>query len=213
MLQVEQRCPNHPDWLVVTWRAAGGFGENRNNEEIAKLAEYDLRIEWDQCREGCKAVKDPTTLRVGCEAKRQRLAAQAEQRATAAEAKKQRAAHREADKEASAARKEAKSAEKERARLLRAEQTRAPRERGVYTGDRSGQHPRFLDRMPAAARRKPPSAEFGVPIYLSGKKAAWQEPGGALSPTSNPYSPLSPTNHTAMRIASTCPASPRRLRR
>ena len=70
MLQVEQRCPNHPDWLVVTWRAAGGFGENRNNEEIAKLAEYDLRIEWDLCREGCKAVKDPTTLRKGCEAKR-----------------------------------------------------------------------------------------------------------------------------------------------
>ena len=116
--------------------------------------------------------------------------------------------------EASAAAAAERRVEKERKRLLRAEQTRAPRDvRTAYTGDRSGQHPRFLDRMPAAARRKPPSAEFGVPIYLSGKKAAWQEPGGALSPTSNPYLPLSPTNHTAMHTASTCPASPRRLRR
>ena len=82
----------------------------------------------------------------------------------------------------------------------------------MYTGDRSGQKPRFLDRMPAAARHKPPSAEFGVPIYLGGKKAAWQEPNGALSPTPGPgsartpttlYLRLTPTNHTAPHTSST----------
>ena len=64
VLQVERRCSNEPDWLAVKWRAAGGHSENKNNEEIAKLAEYDLRIEWDQCR-GCKAAQNPTRLRKG----------------------------------------------------------------------------------------------------------------------------------------------------
>jgi hypothetical protein len=95
--------------------------------------------------------------------------------------------------------------------MQRLEQHRPPRERNVYTGNRSGLRPRFLDRMPAAARRKPASAEFGAPMHLGGKRAAWQEqPDGALSPStrlSAPFCTAQPEHVLLCVSTSHCPSA------